>query len=86
MTKLFGREILAGSSTLGMCFQACFSSKVKKMTFSWLVLLSNTLLVMASVKNLCLLVEMVDIFVERSAILVVSHFSICLARFAVLGP
>ena len=22
MTKLFGREILAGSSTLGMCFQA----------------------------------------------------------------
>ena len=41
---------------------------------------------MAGVKNWWLLVEMVEIFVECSAILVVSHFSICLALLAVLGP
>ena len=33
MTELFGREILAGSIILGMCFQACFQFKSKKNDF-----------------------------------------------------
>ena len=60
MTKLFGSEILGGCSILGMRFKPVFSSKVKKMTLfnccriSWLVLLSNTILVMAGAKKFVL--------------------------------
>ena len=41
---------------------------------------------MAGLENWWLSVEMVEIIVECSAIIVVSHFSIFLALLAVLGP
>ena len=41
---------------------------------------------MAGVENWWLLMEIVEIIVECSAMIVVSHFSIYLALLAVLGP